>query len=123
VIGKLAEAVNPGGVVVVTVPQHPALWSDSDDQAHHARRYVRNELSRMFEQCGLTVLRTTSFVTMLLPFMVAARLRPHAVSSQLALPRFLDRSFGVVMAVERRLIYGGATLPVGGSLLLVASRR
>ena len=46
VFSQLAQAVRPGGVVLVTVPQHPWLWGPLDEFSHHRRRYTRSELNR-----------------------------------------------------------------------------
>src|SRR5262249_5100894 len=40
VIGEVVRALRPGGRFLVTVPQHPALWSSQDDAARHVRRYT-----------------------------------------------------------------------------------
>src|SRR5262249_44145667 len=40
--GSLAEiyrALKPGGGALLSVPQHPQLWSQADVAAHHIRRY------------------------------------------------------------------------------------
>ena len=70
-------AVRPGGGFMATVPQHPALWSLQDEHAHHVRRYTARGLRRKVEAAGFEVVRMTSFVSLLLPMLVAARLRPR----------------------------------------------
>ena len=36
--------VNDGGGLILSVQQHPALWSQADDSAHHERRYWVSKL-------------------------------------------------------------------------------
>jgi SAM-dependent methyltransferase len=124
---EMAVAVKPGGGVLITVPQHPWLWGAADDYGEHKRRYRRAELVGKVTAAGFEVRRVTSFVSFLLPAMAAVRvggqLRPRPADpfrelrptrATFVLERILD--------LERRSIELGADLPVGGSLLLVASR-
>ena len=122
----ILRAVKQGGGVIFTVPQHPRLWSAPDELAGHHRRYTRRELVAKLERAGFVDIRTTSFVTLLLPAMFASRLRHPAGSGDfdleksLRLPRTLDRVCESIMRIERRLIEAGVKFPAGGSLLAVA---
>jgi hypothetical protein len=121
------RALVPGGGLIVTVPQHPWLWSGADTYAHHERRYRRRELVGRVTAAGFRVERVTSFVTFLAPLMVLSRLRtrvgaPFDPLAEFRIPRAVDRVFESVAGFERRLIERGASLPFGGSLLLVARR-
>jgi SAM-dependent methyltransferase len=126
VLQQLAMAVRPGGGVLVTVPQHPSLWSASDDVALHRRRYTRSELLAKLDRAGLDVVRVTSFVTLLLPGMLLNRKRIRSgedAMRECALPPGLDRWLERTMRAERSLIRAGVSFPVGGSLLVVAKTR
>lgn len=128
VLAGMRRAVRGNGGIVLTVPQHPWLWSAGDTFAHHVRRYTRRELTCKVERAGLDVVTATSFVTSLLPAMVASRVlhaiarRPYDPFDELA-PRALNGVFERMLDAERRLIERGTSLPVGGSLLLVARAR
>ena len=50
---QLVRAVKPGGGVLLTVPQHPALWSPIDEYSHHQRRYTRQGLIELLRLGGL----------------------------------------------------------------------
>jgi SAM-dependent methyltransferase len=128
VLAEFRRALRPGGGIIVSVPQHPALWGPFDEYAHHVRRYTRRELVEKVQTAGFVVRRTTSFVSTLLPAMVLSRLRQRLRGAQaydptaeLRLPRALDTVFGRALDIERRLIRRGVSLPAGGSLFLVAS--
>jgi SAM-dependent methyltransferase len=125
-LASIRGALREGGGILVTVPQHPRLWSAADDYAYHVRRYTRAEMGGKLERAGFTVLRLTSFVTLLLPAMVVSRYRsrkrapedydPAAEHRLGRLTPLLERTLNLEHAVIRR----GWSLPVGGSLLAVA---
>ncbi len=73
VLAAMRRAVRPGGGVIVTVPQHRWLWSETDRYSGHQRRYDRRELGRKLDGAGLKVRWMTSFTTLLLPLMAASR--------------------------------------------------
>jgi SAM-dependent methyltransferase len=130
VIAEVGRAVRPGGGFLMTVPQHPSLWSPQDDRAYHVRRYTAVELRRKVVAAGFEVVRMTSFVSLLLPMFVASRLsmrRRRAdetfdAIATLRRPRLVDAALGAVMAGERAIIRAGLSFPAGGSLLLVARK-
>lgn len=131
VISEVGRALRPGGGFLVSVPQHPSLWSLQDVHAHHVRRYTARELRRKVEAAGFEVMRMTSFVALLLPMMVASRSRARASSANedfdaidaLRLPGPVNIVLEAVMTIERSLIRRGVSFPAGGSLLMVARKR
>jgi len=128
VLGEIARAVKPGGGVLLTVPQHPRLWSDVDDFSRHRRRYRAADLRAKLDRAGLEVVRLTSFVTLLLPLMAASRLRQRGRPERfdpLAEYRrrpLIDSALGWAMSLERSLIRLGLSPRAGGSLLAVAKQ-
>jgi SAM-dependent methyltransferase len=127
----LHRALRPGGHLLVTVPQHPWLWSEEDVRARHVRRYTRRLLVAHVERAGFAVVRVTSFVTAPLPLMALSRLRGRRREArrerdplaQLVPPRPLNALLELLLDGERALIRRGVSLPAGGSLALVARRR
>jgi hypothetical protein len=117
-----------GGGIVITVPQHPWLWSQQDEYACHVRRYRIAELREKVSKAGFTVIFETSFVSLLLPAMLVSRLSQlkspsnDDQMSELHLPSFINRVFEGVMNIERQLIRLGVRFPVGGSRLLIAKK-
>ena len=120
----MREAVKPGGAVLITVPQHPSLWSAVDDFSHHRRRYTRRELSMKLGAAGLSIVRMTSFAFTLLPMMFVSRRLPQRFDAEreLRVPAFANRLLSSVATLERRAIAAGVSLPAGGSLLALALR-
>lgn len=127
VLREMFAACHPGGGIIVTVPQHPWLWSYRDEFTHHRRRYRCRDLLRKLAAAGFERAWATGFVTLLLPLMALSRLRQRTpqdfdASPELNVGRAANRAFGTVMALEYRLIAAGLSLPVGGSLLVVAHK-
>jgi SAM-dependent methyltransferase len=128
VLQNFHRAIKPSGVCLITVPQHQWLWSPVDEAACHQRRYSARELHTKVEAAGFRIIRSTSFVTLLLPLMLASRLAARRSgqaggSEALAFNPVLDRVLETVMQVEHLLIRSGVSLPIGGSRLVVLQRK
>jgi SAM-dependent methyltransferase len=127
VLANVLRAVRPGGGVLLTVPQHPWLWSAADEYAHHARRYTARELHAKVQGAGFRILRSTSFVTLPLPAMMLSRIANRDVSkfdpvAELTVPPLLNTALETALRAEQVAIRCGLSLPVGGSRLVVARR-
>lgn len=55
------EALRPGGVLVVSVPARPSLWSLEDSVVGHRRRYTRKTLRAALADADLELLRLRPF--------------------------------------------------------------
>lgn len=128
VLLEMFQATRPGGGIILTVPQHPFLWSVVDDFSFHKRRYTRKDLVNKITRAGFSIVRVTSFVSLLLPFMMLSRLKAKKSGAdfdpvaELEIGDYLNLILEKIMNVERRLITGGISLPAGGSLLAIARR-
>jgi SAM-dependent methyltransferase len=127
VLENFHRAIKPGGGCLISVPQHQWLWSPVDELACHQRRYSAAELHAKMEAAGFRIVRSTSFVTLLLPLMLASRLAARRLGADsakgaLALNPRLDRLLAGIMRLEKWLIEKGANLPIGGSRLVVARK-
>ena len=125
----LARTVRPGGLVLLTVPQHRWLWSPIHVYSGHQRRYRRSELVALVNASGLEVIGVTSFVSLLLPFMLSCfsagttrRSRGLSPGREFEMSGWLNRLAMGVMRLELALIRAGLSLPAGGSLMLAARR-
>jgi SAM-dependent methyltransferase len=131
VLRQVFAASKAGAGVILTVPQHRWLWSRMDDFAHHKRRYSRGELVEKLQRAGYEVEYATSFITLLLPLMLAARLLRQPAGSTmedqmeaagLRIGKLANALMQAAMAFERRMIGWGMRLPWGGSLLVFARK-
>jgi SAM-dependent methyltransferase len=132
VLGEIVRLLKPGGIFIATVPQHPWLWSTSDNLALHQRRYRRGELARKAKTAGLKPLYESSFTTLSFPMMAASRLLERLrgrepsletlSDSQLHLPPLVNGLLLWLARLEHGLRRAKVPLPFGGSQVLVAQR-
>ncbi len=134
-LASIQKVLKPGGHLYLTVPAFGWLWSDSDDDAGHYRRYspanLREALGNRFD-----VLALTCFFRVLALPVLACRVVPY----RLGLTRHREKMLstetehgtggGVAVSVLRRLlshegrdIESGKPRAFGGSCLCVATKR
>lgn len=124
-LGEMFRAIQPGGGLLVTVPQHQWLWSEVDEFSRHRRRYGRADLIGKVRGAGFEVLRCTSFFTTTLPLMALRRLRAKPIfdpAAELRIPAAMNTAAAAALRPEWLLIRAGLSLPLGGSLMVVARR-
>ena len=125
---QIYQALNPEGNLILTVPQHPWLWSQADDHACHVRRYQSQELKNKVQQAGFKIVKMTSFVSFLLPLMMLSRFsqrqerKNYDPLNEFKMSYLLNATLERILSVERQMIKGGVSFPWGGSLLLVAQK-
>jgi SAM-dependent methyltransferase len=129
VLQQICKALKPGGMLFITVPQHRWLWSAFDEYACHARRYDAHELHKKVSSAGFEIIRSTSFVSTLLPAMYLTRLLQRNKTDMdmddvagLRVNPILNKFFEYLLNIELAVIRVGISLPVGGSRLLVARK-
>ena len=120
---ELQQSLRAGGLLLLTVPQHPALWSGSDELAHHKRRYTRRELVGKVRESGFDIVYVTSFAMFLLPLMALSRRRkPRDPWREFEISRGLNALLLLLFRIELALIRHGIRMPFGGSLALLARK-
>jgi SAM-dependent methyltransferase len=124
-LAALRDRLSDRGVIVVTVPAFPWLWSRHDERHHHFRRYTRASLGKVAGAAGLRVRYASYFNFFLFPVAVTARALKRLTGSDTpddtmpapAVNAVLTRIFGI----ERHLV-GRIRLPVGLSLAAVLEK-
>lgn len=128
-IRESARVLRPGGVVLCTVPAHPALFGEHDIALHHYRRYSRHALRQIIEQSGMRLIRISpTYASILLPALLVRGIKnllsrnPSEAGAQsdfLVVPGALN---AVAVAVHRAEAWWLArrNLPFGLSYLAIA---
>lgn len=126
VLVQMYQALKGDGVLMLTVPQHPRLWSASDTAACHKRRYTRHDLEQKIKNAGFKILKSSSFMTALLPVMLASRwlqakkTGQYELLKELQIHPLLNSIFYAILMLEVKAIQLGFNFQFGGSRLLVA---
>ena len=128
VLAQMHQATRGRGGILLTVPQHSSLWSQVDEYSRHVRRYSAGDLKAKVERAGFETVRTTSFVSLLLPLMFISRLKQRSsnqgfdASAEIRISGPINSLLEEILDVERAMIRLGVSFPIGGSLLLIARR-
>ena len=131
--GLLAEMVRvckPGGIILVTVPAMPFLWSSHDEALHHKRRYLKKQLLNRIASLNCTVTRSTYYNAFLFLPIAAVRvfksfMRPggeKAVSDFfMPMPKWLNSALCFLFVAELKCLRI-VDIPFGLSILTVIQK-
>jgi 2-polyprenyl-3-methyl-5-hydroxy-6-metoxy-1,4-benzoquinol methylase len=116
--------LDPGGVIVVTVPAFRHLWTTHDDLNHHVTRYTKRRLLDLFSD-GFQVMEARYFFRWVYPAKIVQRLlerarRPHPAPPQV--PADPVNSALYLLSRFEEALLRRAPLPFGSSLLAVARK-
>lgn len=118
-LAALRNTLKPQGVIVVTVPAFPLMWSRHDETHHHFRRYTKRSLKSVAADAGLRVENSFYFNSTLFPLALAMRALKSVIGNETpddAMPsHVVNETLRRIFAFERHLI-GRISLPVGLSL-------
>lgn len=123
---EMRRVLRPGGRVLLFVPTFMFLWGLQDDVSNHRRRYRLPELTRVLEQAGFEIERTTyANITFFLPILLMRKLmRLTGVKAEsennINVPA-LNSVLGHVLGAES-LVLRYMNIPFGVSGLCVARK-
>ncbi len=139
VLWDIKGMLRDNGVLVLTVPAHPRLWSYFDEASHHCRRYRLDELKYKLIEAGYDVEYITQYMMSICPLVWIGRhlslLRRRvsmrhsgASAAELAIGELrpmpiVNEVLSRLLDIEGRWLARGHTLPLGTSLLAVARKR
>ena len=127
-VRELARVLAPEGLLAIRVSALDALRSRHSEFAHERQRFTRTRLRALAERNGLDVLRCTYANSLLTPVAFTKfriwepllRSKPQS-GVQLVSP-WLNRMLFRPLEWESRWIAAGRDLPVGQSLILLATK-
>jgi SAM-dependent methyltransferase len=130
-VKNLGRLTRPGGVLIVSVPALPELFTEFDEIQGHRRRYVPETLTQAFSGTGLSVAQMLWWGEWLVPVLRRQRARRRGAGGMTAtdiyaeylkLPRWpLTAALKVGFMVDERRALGGKTKR--GTSLIAVSRR
>jgi len=120
---EVRRVLRPGGVLLVTVPAMPWLWSAHDDVNHHYRRYTMSTLRRSFQASCFRPLKVSYYNALLLPLAITRKFINRFGGSDEHhledLPGLLNATLRAVLGLEGAVIRR-TNLPLGASLIAAA---
>jgi ubiquinone/menaquinone biosynthesis C-methylase UbiE len=126
---EIARVLQPGGVLLATVPAYQSLWSRHDVALMHQRRYLAPEFGALLTAAGLEVEYLTYTVAALLPLVYLIR-RAQRFFQPNATPRadaahvapLVNRALLALLDAESRLNLNGTHLPFGLTVFAIARK-
>jgi SAM-dependent methyltransferase len=132
VLAAIRSQLVPDGLLLLTVPAGPELWSTFDVAAHHRRRYTAAELGRKLQRCGFSLEYLSPFMVVLYPLLWVRRRFSSRVSqaedlfqaslAEFRIIPFANAALFLALRAEAPFIASRRVLPFGTSLLAVARR-
>lgn len=110
------------GLLLLTVPALPMLWSAHDEANDHRRRYLHSTLTEALQQAGFEPERLSYYNSLLLPLACLRKLIQKGTGEDGAhlerLPAPLNAALAKVLSSEASLLRL-TDLPIGASLISV----
>lgn len=128
------DALAPGGKLMITVPAHQYLWSYFDEAAQHCRRYSAAGIRQRLTEAGFQVEFVSEFMACAFPLVWIFRKtggwrRRGEVESASSLAEkefrvvpLVNGLLGFLLGLEARWLASGHSLPIGTSLVVVATK-
>jgi SAM-dependent methyltransferase len=134
----LSALLAPQGVLLLSVPAHPRLWSYFDEASSHYRRYTLDNLGHALTSAGYRIEYLTQYMASLFPLMWISRkltvLRRTSTTTRnfekawrlaqqdLTVIPALNEVLSFLLRMEVPLLARRYRLPIGTSLLAVAQK-
>lgn len=128
VLTQMHKALHHRGGIIISVPQHRFLWSNTDERDCHVRRYTMKELTSKVETAGFEVIDVISFTSLLLPLMLLDRfkkrvlIKEDSIIEELCFGMVTNAILEKIMDIEFLFVRLGVRLKFGGSLFLIGRK-
>lgn len=122
-LSEVHRVLKPCGILILTVPAFPWLWSFRDEAAHHRRRYHKAQLRQLLRNAHFRVHYLSYYQFILFPLLMLNRLTSPRSMSRRDLEDLPSRPVNAVLGwVNRAEAHVGGWRPWGSSLVAVACR-
>lgn len=124
---EIRRILRRNGLVIITVPALPLLWSKWDDVLHHKRRYTKKSLKKALENNNFQTLQISYMNSFLVVPVLLVRIiksiifRKNYPSDFLLSPPFVNQILFLLSKLESIFIERGL-VPIGLSLIAVAKK-
>jgi 2-polyprenyl-3-methyl-5-hydroxy-6-metoxy-1,4-benzoquinol methylase len=119
-----AALLEPGGLLLITVPAFRLLWTSHDVLNQHRERFTKGSFRGLARQAGVHVLEARYFFLWLFPVKLIARGREWLAPTKPKVPepppRWLNGFLQTFSRADNRVALA-APFPVGSSLLVLAT--
>lgn len=119
---SLHKALIPGGLLAITVPACPFLWSEHDVAHQHFRRYTKHALSQVLSSAGYEIIVISYWDTLLFLPAAFVRLIGRSGSSALGYSGFVNKLLLFIVTIESKILRL-FSLPFGVSLIVIARKK
>lgn len=124
----LAEGLHDNGIMVITVPANPWMWSEHDSHCMHQRRYTKRSLTKLCQSSGLEICLLSYYNALLFPPIALVRLCSRLLSKRASgkdsvenqvPPAVLNNLLYRIFSEESKRLLKEKTFPFGVSLIAV----
>lgn len=120
---EIQKLLNPGGIVILTVPAHQWLYGSHDRMHYHHRRYSTKVLKKIIFNFNMKILRLSHFNFLLFPLIILARLidimmKPEESTGYSIPNTILNKLLYTIFSLEKYLI-NRITFPFGASIFAI----
>ncbi|SHE97218.1 Methyltransferase domain-containing protein [Desulfofundulus australicus DSM 11792] len=112
---EVRRALKPGGLLFVSVPLYPELWSGHDVRCGHFRRYRMGEVTTLLKKYGFCVLERQFILSLFLPLVFLVRRVFPGGSAGMGLPKWMGEGVCRAAIFDAKL-----KLPFGLTGVIVA---
>jgi len=120
-IDRIRDQLVPDGLLILSVPAHPWLYSKWDRSLGHYRRYTRKEMKAKLYKSGLLLIQARFMWSFLVPMGLFRNISRSSTEFP-KVPRFVNKALIHLSRWEWRLP-SKLQVPFGTSLMVAATRR
>lgn len=125
---EINRTLKKSGILVLTIPAYPFLWSRWDEVLHHKRRYTKYTISQVLKKNGFRILKISYCYSFLfIPVFITRSIKNliyknYYPSDFLISNKFLNAFFLGLASIERTVIEH-ISIPFGTSIIAVAEKK